>query len=198
MSIEDLAKPLTKLQRAVVLNVVSGMTQRQAYKQAGGRAKTDASIDATVSEILSAPKVKAYYDALMGKTEQKAIATKEKVVAMLSAQVDLLITDICTFEHKQVGLDENDEPVYQTVWRMKDSKDIKPEHLACIKSVTATKAGPKIELFDKVASAKLLADMMGWQAPVKKEITGADGEAIQVSVESKDVADALTNLLNQL
>lgn len=197
MSIEDLAKPLTKLQRATVLNMVSGMTQRQAYKQAGGKAK-DRAADAVVSRMLTDVNVKAYYDALMGKTERKVIATKEKVVAMLSAQVDLLITDICTFEHKQVGLDENDEPVYQTVWRMKDSKDIKAEHLACIKSVTATKAGPKIELFDKVASAKLLADMMGWQAPVKKEITGADGEAIQVSVESKDVADALTNLLNQL
>lgn len=197
-SIEDLSKYLTKLQRSTVLNLVSGMTQRQAYKKAGGTAKKDTAIDSVVSRMLSDAKVRAYYDALMGKSESKAVATREQVLLMLSAQVNLTITDICEFRHAQVGEDENGNPVYQTVWTMKDSKDIKPEHLACIKSVTATKTGPKIELFDKTQSAKLLSDMQGWNAAKKVELGGNDGEPIKMEVSSPEVTAALNSLLDKL
>lgn len=74
---QAMADKLTNLQRGVVLGVVAGKTQRQAYYDAGGRAKTDLSADATVSELLSNPNVKAFYDSLMDNVAEKAIWTRE-------------------------------------------------------------------------------------------------------------------------
>jgi len=196
---QALADQLTKLQRQTVLNHVTGkMSQREAYYAAGGTAKRDAVADAIVSRMLSDAKVKAFYDSLLAQAVKSSIATREEILERLTLQSRVTITDICDFSYAQVGEDENGNPVYQTVWKMKDSKDIRPEHAACIKSVTVTKTGPKIELFDTTASAKLLVDMQGWQSATKHELTGANGGAIQMQVESKDVADALKDLLTKL
>lgn len=74
---QALADKLTNLQRGVVLGVVAGKSQRQAYYDAGGRAKTDLSADATVSELLSNPNVRAFYDSLIAQVAAKAIWTRE-------------------------------------------------------------------------------------------------------------------------
>ncbi len=196
---QALADKLTKLQRQIVINLVSGkMSQREAYYAAGGTSKNERAADAVVCRMLTDVNVKAFYDSLISVEAKSSIATREEILERLSMQARVTITDICDFRLAQVGEDENGDPVYQTVWTMKDSKDIKPEHLACIKSVTATKQGPKIELFDSIASAKLLAEMQGWQAAKKHELSAPGGGPIQMQVESKDVAQALTDLLNQL
>lgn len=80
---QALADKLTNLQRGVVLGVVAGKTQRQAYYDAGGRAKTDLSADATVSELLSNPNVKAFYDAMMGEVAKTASITLETILQEL-------------------------------------------------------------------------------------------------------------------
>lgn len=196
---QALADQCTKMQRNTVINMVTGkMSQRQAYYAAGGKAKTDTVADVIVSKMLGVAKVKAFYDSLIAAKVKSAIATREEILERLSLQSRVTITDICDFRHVQVGEDENGDPVYQTVWTMKDSKDIRPEHAACIKSVTVTKTGPKIELFDSTASAKLLAEMQGWQAPSKHELSAPGGGPLQVQVESKEVAAALSELLSKL
>lgn len=74
---QALSDKLTNLQRGVVLGVVAGKSQRQAYYDAGGKAKTAASADAVVSEMLSDPKVDAFYKSLIAEAAAKAIWTRE-------------------------------------------------------------------------------------------------------------------------
>ena len=80
---QALADKLTNLQRGVVLGVVAGKTQRQAYYDAGGKAKTDASADAVVSEMLSDPKVRAFYDAMISDAAQEAQITLKTLLEEL-------------------------------------------------------------------------------------------------------------------
>lgn len=63
---QQLSAQLTNLQRLTVLGVVEGKSQRQAYYDAGGTAKTDETADASVSRMLSDVTVRAFYDAMVG------------------------------------------------------------------------------------------------------------------------------------
>lgn len=84
--IAELAKTLTKLQRKVVINVVNGMSQRQAYLAAGGQAKRSKTQDTAVNTMLSNVKVKAYYDALLEKAQNESILKKQEALNILSDQ----------------------------------------------------------------------------------------------------------------
>jgi phage terminase small subunit len=88
----------------------------------------------------------------------------------------------------------------QTVWTMKHSEDIDPVIAASIKSVTFTKTGPKIEMYDSNGSIKILSDLQGWNAPRKQEITGKDGSAlaIKADVSAPEIASALAGLMAKL
>lgn len=140
---------------------------KYAYKTENMRPAT---INVKASELLNNGKITVRLQELNQKAVSDAVMSKQEALELLSVKARVRITDVCDFSQEMVGNDENGDPVYQTVWTMKDSKDIAPEVLACIKSVTVTKTGPKIELYDANASAKLLADMLGWNAPVESNV----------------------------
>lgn len=168
--LKELSESLTKLQHGFVVSLVSGMTQRQAYLDAGGTAKSEISQDSGASQLASNSKVSAYYDALMEIATFTAVMTKEEAMQRLTLSAKVTITDVCDFKTVQTGIDHHGDPIFQTTWTIKNSEDI-PHHIAaCIKSVTATKAGPKVELYDSANSIKLLSEMAGWNAA--KEIKG--------------------------
>lgn len=98
-----------------------------------------------------------------------AVMTRQEALEKLSLSARVSITDVADFKLTQVGEDDNNEPVYQTVWVIKNSEDIAPEVAACIKSITITKTGPKLELHDQNAAIKQLSDMEGWNAPKKTD-----------------------------
>ncbi|MHA3345343.1 DUF1659 domain-containing protein [Yersinia pseudotuberculosis] len=98
------------------------------------------------------------------------------------------IHDIATFGNYQIGEDEEGQPVFQASWKFKDSKNIKPEHLAAVAELSTGKDGLKIKLHDPKAAIKQLAEMRGWEAPKKAELTGANGGPIQTSNLTPDEA----------
>lgn len=77
---QKLAEKLTNLQRGVVIGVVAGKSQRQAYRDAGGRAKTDSTADASASEILSHPEVRAFHLAMLGSVAKGAQITLQTLL----------------------------------------------------------------------------------------------------------------------
>lgn len=85
---QAMADKLTNLQRGVVLGVVAGKTQRQAYRDAGGKAKTDEGADASASEILSHPEVKAFYDSMIASAAMDAKVTLEDHLRRLKELAD--------------------------------------------------------------------------------------------------------------
>lgn len=181
---EALSAALTNLQRLTVLGVVEGKSQRQAYYDAGGKAKTDESADATASEILSAPMVRAFHESLLAASTTDAILTREKALERLTFMATTEITDILEFRTVEVmrtGKDGEEEPVEETIWLMKDSPEIKRRASASIKSVTMTKQGPKIEMYDARDAIAQLSKMQGWEAAQKFEHTGANGGPMQMA-----------------
>lgn len=159
-----LADECTKLQRDTVINIECyGMNQTDAYVAAGGKAKKPETQRASVSEILTNPKVIAFRDSLVTESLNKAIMTREEALERLSLHARIKITDICTFKYVEFT-DEDGNEYLNTIWEMKNAEDIDPDIAACIKSVTFTKSGPKIELYDANGSIKLLSDMQGWNA----------------------------------
>jgi len=197
----ELASKLTPLQRKFVLELIKpGTSQRQAYITAGGKAKTETAQDSSATQIFSNLKVKAFYNSLLSCIASDSIMTKQEALERLSKTARATIHDICTFKLTQVGEDADGNPVMQTVWEMKNTEEIDPVIAASIKSVTFTKTGPKIEMYDANGSIKILSDLQGWNAPRKQEITGKDGSAlaIKADVSAPEIAAALTNLMGKL
>lgn len=95
---EALSQELTNLQRLTVLGVVAGKSQRQAYYDAGGKAKNDEAADAIVSRMLKNPCVSSFMDCLMvEKAKQSVLGSMvhvppdlmESMKAIFSEQEDL-------------------------------------------------------------------------------------------------------------
>lgn len=168
---------LTQLQQRVATNVLSGLTQRQSYVDAGGRAVGDESIDACASELLSNPKVVAFMDSMKLEAVSDAIMTRKQALERLTLMANTEITDILEFRTMEVQEVKDGETVTveTTTWSMKDSPDVERRAAASIKSVTMTKFGPKIEMYDARDAIAQIAKMQGWEAAQKLDLSNTDG-----------------------
>jgi len=78
-------KKLTPKQEKFVQNIVSGMSQRQAYKDAYNATNmTNETIDVRACELFNDSKVKVRYQQLMEKLENEAIMTATERMIWLS------------------------------------------------------------------------------------------------------------------
>lgn len=75
---------LTKLQKALCIGILSGMTKRGAYKQAGGKARTNASMDESISVILKNVGVKAFMDSMYAQQLSETIMGRDEALQILS------------------------------------------------------------------------------------------------------------------
>lgn len=177
---------LTQLQQRVATNVLSGMTQRQAYYVAGGTATSDDSADASVSALLSNIKVAAFMDAMKEAAVSEAVMGRQEALEKLSLLARTDLKDLVEFGDYTVGTDEESgEPIIQASWKIKPSAMQDPKQMAAIAELSATKDGIKIKTHSPLAAIKQLADMQGWNAAQKFEHVGAGGGPIL----TKDVSD---------
>jgi phage terminase small subunit len=160
----ELGYKLTRLQRQTVINIVSKqMSNREAYRAAGGKSERNAAIDSAVCAMLSVPKVKAFYEALMNAAATSAVMTREEALQRLTRASRVVITDIAEFKEDTIGQDENGDAIMQTSWRIKNSQELTPDAAASIKSLTVLPTGAKLDLHDPLAAIKQIADMQGWK-----------------------------------
>ena len=178
---------LTQLQQRVATNVLAGMSQRIAYFQAGGSAKTDESADATASEILSNPAVKAFMDSMKVQAVSDAIMSREEAMRILTTLGRGNLTDIVKFKTSHVGQNaETGDDVHQTTWEIDEALQANdPDKLIIISELEVGKNGPKIKQHSKVAAIAQLAKMGGWEAAQKFEHAGPGGGPIL----TKDVTE---------
>lgn len=197
----ELASKLTSLQRKFVIELVKPKTsQRQAYINAGGKAKTEQSQDSSATQIFSNLKVRAFYDNLMEAKTVNSIMQRDEALEILSNNARVKMTDVADFGFRKISEDDEGRDIMESVWVMKNGEDIDPDVASCIKSVTMTKNGPKIELHDQQGAIKQITDMQGWAAPKKTELTGAGGEALQLNsnISAPEIASALAGLMDKL
>lgn len=89
---QDLGDKCTPLQYRVVIGMVEGLSQRQAYIKAGGTAKTENAQDNSVSVMLSNSKVAAFYDSLMSHMASVAVISRTEALEMLSKEAKVAIS----------------------------------------------------------------------------------------------------------
>ncbi|CNC93667.1 MULTISPECIES: terminase small subunit [Yersinia pseudotuberculosis complex] len=178
---------LTQLQRRFVTALLEGTNQTEAYRRAGGKAKGDGE-RSKASQLVTNSNVQAFLQSVQHETVNEAIMTYTEALERLTLMGRTTIHDIATFGNYQIGEDEEGQPVFQASWKFKDSKDIKPEHLAAVAELSTGKDGLKIKLHDPKAAIKQLAEMCGWEAPKKAELTGPNGGPIQTSNLTPDEA----------
>lgn len=72
---------LTPKQEKFIQGIVSGLSQREAYKQAYNCSKwKDENIDSQASKVFSNPKIRTRYNELMEEHKAKALWTREEAV----------------------------------------------------------------------------------------------------------------------
>jgi phage terminase small subunit len=176
----ELYNACTALQRKVVLNMVtSKMSQRKAYYAAGGTAKTDNAADVSVSTMLSNSKVKSLYDSLMEQEIGRAIMTRDEARLILSDIANTKLSDIADFKKVQVGTSEKGDAIYQTAWELKDSDDMSDIAAGSIEEISTSACGFKFKKHSRTQAIKQLAEMDGWNAASKHELTGKEGKPIK-------------------
>lgn len=180
---------LTSLQGKLCTMIIGNpsLSQRQAYYAAGGKAKSDDVADASASEILANPKVKAFMDCMKAQAVSNAIMDREEAMKILTQLGRGNLTDIVKFKTSHVGQNaETGDDVHQTTWTInEDLQANDPEKLMIISELEVGKNGPKIKQHSKVAAIAQLAKMGGWEAAQKFEHAGPGGGPIL----TKDVTE---------
>ena len=162
-----LADELNGRQKLFVFGLMSGKTQRQAYYDAGGTAKTDQTADSCASEILSNPKVKAFYDSLMGEVAEEA---KVDAAYVLNRLVEIDQMDVLDI----MDDDGNVKPLrdWPKVWR---------QYISNIETISMDDGEgwlKKIKWPDKVKNLELLGKHLGMFVEQKKVDVTTNGESI--------------------
>jgi len=158
---------MTRSQQKFALGIVKGLTQIDAYRGAGGKAKKEDHAHASASEIYRNPKVKAFVDEMNKEAITDAVMTKQEALERLSSLGRVSLFDLAEFRNSQVGEDEDGKPVYQATWSFKDSSLLRPEDMAAISELTAGPQGLKIKLHDPKAAIKQLGELQGWDTTKK-------------------------------
>lgn len=169
---KSLFDKLTQLQQRVGTNVLAGMSQRQAYYAAGGKASNDVSADSTVYELLSNPQVVAFMDSMKVQAVSDAIMSREEMLARLSLFARKGVKDIVRFQTNEIGRDmETGEPLMQTGWFIPDSVMQNEDDLSIISELEVGKSGPKIKTHSSLQAMAQIARIQGYEAPTKTDNT---------------------------
>ncbi|EHD6704362.1 terminase small subunit [Salmonella enterica] len=176
---------LTPLQQKFSLAIIKGKNQTDAYKAAKGKAKGDA-LRAAASRMYANVNVQAFLLAVQGEVVDEAIMSREEALKRLTALGRTSLFDLAEFRNYVACEGEDGEPVMQATWSFKDSALITPEAMAAIAELTAGPQGLKIKLHDPKAAIKQLAELEGWEAPKKTEMSGPGGGPLQTVTMSKD------------
>lgn len=189
---------LTKLQQLTALGVLSGMGQTEAYVAAGGKAKSDDSKRASAAEILGNLNVVRFVDLMKTDPAEDiaaAVMSRDEMLMDLTDIARATIYDVAEFTETPVVDLATATQMGQSVIRVKSMDEIDPRHRKLIKSVKQTKYGIEIILHDAMAARKQIADLCGYDAPKKQELTGPNGQPIQIQeIPDEEIEQRLRDL----
>ncbi|MFO3917919.1 terminase small subunit [Klebsiella aerogenes] len=188
---------LTPLQKRFSLAVLKGKNQTDAYRKAGGKAKGD-NLRKAAHVIATNCDVQAFIKSVQGEIIDEAIMTREEALKRLSKMGRTSLADIAEFSNSIVGEDDEGQPVFQAVWSFKDSALQDPDAMSAVSELTTGKDGIKLKMHDPKAAIKQLAEMQGWEAPKKSEVSGPAGGPIKTetaNLSPQEVAEAYKKLM---
>lgn len=167
---------LTQKQENFCLAYIKCGNASQAYRESyNAENMKPETINNKAYAMLTKGGIRARVEELRKMAQNEAIMTRQEALIRLSTIARSSILDIADFSEDVVGEDENGDPVTATNWRIKNGADMSSDAATVIKSVTATKQGPKLEIHDQMAAMKQLADLEGWNSATKHDHTSSDG-----------------------
>jgi phage terminase small subunit len=171
---------LTRLQQGVALGVLEGLSQREAYRRAGGKAKTENAMDRSASQIVSNRMVDAFVKSFRSELIESSAAklassvmSREEMLERLSSIARTKIDDVISLHNNPLIDEETGEVVAQAGWAFKDTSDMTGAGTALISELTAGKDGLKIKTHSQIAAMKQIAELQGYNKPQQVEVTGA-------------------------
>lgn len=186
---------MTRLQKGVVLELIEGAKYEAAYKEAGGLAKTPETARVIVSKMLTNANVKAFMEAAEEEAVDSSIMTKKEALKGLSNIANGNVSDLVNFS--TVTLQDADGKEHkQTVWALKDNRELTRDEMALISELAATKDGFKFKTHSPLQAKKQLSDMLGWNAPQKVAQTDTEGEDLDPIAQGRAILFALNACLD--
>ena len=179
---------LTKLQRGVALASLAGNEPAESHRIGGGKCKNESHRKDLGNQILSNPLVKHFLSTMATEPAPEiasAVLSRDELLMGLTTIARTTIDDVVSFtERSMVDMESGLELLNSSV-HVKSIDEIPPGARSAIKSVKQTKHGLELTLYDSLAARKQIADMCGYNAPTKSEISGPGGAPIQ----TQDVPD---------
>lgn len=180
---------LTKLQKGVALASLAGQSPSEAHKSAGGTCNNESQRKDLGGQILANPSVSAFMELMKTDPAEdiaSAILSRDEILVDLSDISRTMLTDVVTFSERQLIDPENEEEVLTSAIHIKTIDEIPLGARKAIKSVKQTRYGLEVTMYDGLAARKQVSEMCGYNAPIKSEITGKDGQPIQ----TQEIPDA--------
>lgn len=139
---------ITPKQEKYVKNLVSGMSQRKAYKKAFDvKSMSDKNIDCKASKLLKNGEVRARYNELIKKAADRAVVKAEDIIAEYKAIAFANGTDFAEIIGNSVQL--------------KDTSELDEEKKKAISSIKTTKFGINVRTHDKMKALEMLSKYVG-------------------------------------
>ena len=179
---------LTKLQRGVALASLAGNEPAEAHRIGGGKCKNESHRKDLGNQILSNPLVKHFLSTMAVEPSPEiasAVLSRDELLMGLTTIARTTIDDVVSFTERPSVDMESGLEVYNSSVHVKSIDEIPEGARSAIKSVKQTKNGLEITLYESLAARKQIADMCGYNAPTKSEISGPGGAPIQ----TQDVPD---------
>ena len=198
---------LTKLQRGVALASLAGNEPAEAHRIGGGKCKNESQRKDLGNQILSNPLVKHFLSTMAVEPSPEiasAVLSRDEILIDLTDIARTTIDDVVTFSERPLVDMENGMQVLTSTIHVRSISEIPEGARKSIKSVKQTKNGLELVMHDTLVARKQIAEMCGYNAPTKTEISGPGGTPIQIQeipdeeLETKLKALGLGRYHNQL
>lgn len=203
----DAYAKLTKLQKSVSLASIAGGDIVAAHRDGGGKCKTEKYRNDLATQILAHPRVVSFVDSFKVDASPEiahSVMQRDEMMQGLTTIARTTIDDVVSFtERPSVDMENGNEIMTSSV-HVKSIEEIPKGARSAIKSVKQTKNGLELTLYDSLAARKQLAELQGFNAPTKTELSGPGGKPIQTQeipdeeLESKLRSLGLGRYHNQL
>lgn len=170
---EALFEKLTALQKEIALNNISGMNNIDSYKKSSGKAKSENTMKASVSQILTNLNVKNFIKSMANHIVNPAVMSRQEMTERLSIIARGNLSDLIDWSETEEVVEG--EVIKQSAWRFKGSDELTKDKMATISEVTSGVAGwYRIKQHSPLTAMKQLAELQGYEAPKQIEVTAKE------------------------
>ncbi len=201
-STEEVKNNLTVKQEKFVQGLFSGLSQREAYKQAYNCENwTDNAIDVEASVLANSPKISLRIRELTDELKERNMVTVEKVLAELAKIGFADIKDFLEFRTEKTVAGRNDDGT--PIFEYQNIVEAKPSDLVDGTLISEVSIGKDGTFKFKLHSKDTALDKMGKYLKMftdKKEISGPNGGPIEAKTthDLSKLSDEELNLLERI